>query len=322
MSLIEAKFANECRIGFKWKIKEEDLRNLLEGGLTSKEFKANIPGVKYYIVLYPNGRHESEKNHVLFVLHLKFEMIKNVNGFFTLSFNSFPHGTRFSFKNCDESGFERYLCTRDALFDTKNKFFIDGFMEVELNGGLETQGIKRKAPDSVSLTELLWKNDDEKDVTFVVGEKEIKVHKWILCAKSHVFKIELKCGLKETKENKIVITDFSFETVQIVVEHFYEREIKDLINEKNASELLHFADKYNIEPLHEFIQTLLIEKLSQKNIVEFANASLTSNAENLRECCICFLISFAGKKSFITDIEELKDEIASEMCRRLFFSAS
>lgn len=56
----------------------------------------------------------------------------------------------------------------------------------------------------------------------------------------------VESGLKETKENRVEITDFSFEDVKIIVQHIYEQEVKSLINDANAKSLLRLADKYNL----------------------------------------------------------------------------
>uniref|UniRef100_A0AC35F874 BTB domain-containing protein n=1 Tax=Panagrolaimus sp. PS1159 TaxID=55785 RepID=A0AC35F874_9BILA len=123
-------------------------------------------------------------------------------------------------------------------------------MEIELKGTLKALGIKRKAPESSSLGQVLWENDEDKDITIIAEKQEIKIHKWILCAKSPVFKAELNSGMKEALEKRIEIPEFSLETVKIFVEYCYEKDIKELFTEENASELLHFSDKYNIQLLH------------------------------------------------------------------------
>ena len=72
----------------------------------------------------------------------------------------------------------------------------------------------------------------------------------ILCANSSVFGEELKTIGRRAAKKKINITDFTFDTVKIGIEFLYERDIKNRINEENASELLLFAKKYNIMPFH------------------------------------------------------------------------
>uniref|UniRef100_A0AC35ETX0 BTB domain-containing protein n=1 Tax=Panagrolaimus sp. PS1159 TaxID=55785 RepID=A0AC35ETX0_9BILA len=215
------------------------------------------------------------------------------------------------------------LCTRDKLFDAEKQFFVDGIMEIELEGTLKAEGgIKRKAPESSSLGDVLWEIEGDKDLTIAVKSQELKIHKWILCAKSPVFKAEMESGMKEARENRIEITDFSFETVQIVVLHCYEQKIGYSLNKENASELLHFADKYEMELLHHKLQVALMDKISESNVVKFANASVTSNAKELREFCVCFLMNAAGKYFIIKDVKKLHQEIATEIVQRSIFSVA
>ena len=68
------------------------------------------------------------------------------------------------------------------------------------------------------------------------------------------------------------------------------------------------------------IQNELAEKLSKENVCKFANLSVESNAYELREYCICFLMKFIGQSALIDDFKNLNDEITSEIGRRTIFS--
>uniref|UniRef100_A0AC34F368 BTB domain-containing protein n=1 Tax=Panagrolaimus sp. ES5 TaxID=591445 RepID=A0AC34F368_9BILA len=315
--------ANECLIGMKWRIKEEKLKSRKPvKSLKSKRFKANIPGVKYYLKLHPNGRNERDKNNVRVSCYLVFGMTKTINASFTISVKSASRNFKISCIFEKSNGRGNVLCTHEELVNPENKFFVDGILEVELDGKLTSHGLKRKAPESLSLAQLLLESDEDKDITIVVKNQEIKVHKLVLCVCSSVFRAELNSDFKEAKENKIEITDFLFEIVQIAIDFFYEKDIKEQINEKNSTELLRFSDKYNVKLLHDFMQTYLIEKLCECNVVEFANSSIISNAQDLREYSICFLLNLAGKSITIDGIEELEEEIKKELFQRSFLSAS
>uniref|UniRef100_A0A914PZ71 BTB domain-containing protein n=1 Tax=Panagrolaimus davidi TaxID=227884 RepID=A0A914PZ71_9BILA len=122
-------------------------------------------------------------------------------------------------------------------------------------------------------------------------------------------------GMKEAVENRIYIDDFTFEAVKLVIEYLYERNIRNKINEENAYELLHFADKYDVRGLKHVLQDVLMQKITVPNVCMFANMSITSNAHELRECCICFLLKCVGK-SVIADVQALDDEISCEVGRR------
>uniref|UniRef100_A0A914PE91 BTB domain-containing protein n=1 Tax=Panagrolaimus davidi TaxID=227884 RepID=A0A914PE91_9BILA len=324
MNSIETKIANECQIRMKWRIKEEVLKEALNNAadddtnMESKYFKASkIFGVEYYLSIKFDG---DDPNEINLFLQLEFEMAKKIDATFKLSVKTASYEENSEYVYEESNGFGNTLCTRDEIFDAEKKFFVNGIMEIELEGTLKAIGIKRKAPESSSLGDVLWENDDDKDLTIAVKNQELKAHKWILCAKSPVFKAEMESGMKEARENRIEIPGFSFETVKIVVEYCYERDIKELITEENASELLHFSDKYDMKFLHHDVQFSLIDKISESNVVKFANASVTFNAKELREYCVCFLMKFVGKSTFIKCAENLREEITSEIGRRSLFS--
>uniref|UniRef100_A0AC35G5Y6 BTB domain-containing protein n=1 Tax=Panagrolaimus sp. PS1159 TaxID=55785 RepID=A0AC35G5Y6_9BILA len=305
----------ECQIRMKWRIKEDDVRNIQGQSLKSKTFRANAPSVKYFLSLYPNGINNSEANSVKLDVHLDFPKVINITASFSVAIKSASWLLKFTDVNffmVANGSQGASICTRDELFSLEKKFFVNGIMEIQLEGTLKACGIKRKAPESLSLAQALWEADDK------------DVHKWILCVKSSVFKAELNSGMKEALENKITIIDFSFETVEIVLHYCYERDFYNLITEENASELLHFADKYNIELLHHTIQIALFRKIGigTANVVKFANMSVTSNAHELQEDCVCFLLNAIKNQTPVDDIDDLKDEIACELGRRSFLSVS
>uniref|UniRef100_A0AC35GR07 BTB domain-containing protein n=1 Tax=Panagrolaimus sp. PS1159 TaxID=55785 RepID=A0AC35GR07_9BILA len=321
MDSIETKVANECQIKMKWRIKEEVLKDVLKNDDTelieSKHFKApKILGVEYYLLLKID---EENPNEINLFLHLGFEMARKINAAFKLSVKSASYEKNVEDVYEKSFGWGYTLCTRDEIFDAEKKFFVNGIMEIETEGTLKTQGFKRNAPESLSLLQILWENDEDKDITIIAEKEELKIHKWILCAKSPVFKAELNSGMKEARENRIEIPDFKFETVKMAIEHCYERDIKDFITLENASELLHFSDKYNIELLHHVLQFALIDKISESNVVKFANASVTSNAKELREFCVCFLMNAIEKAAVIEDTKILHLEITSEIGQRFLF---
>uniref|UniRef100_A0A914PGG7 BTB domain-containing protein n=1 Tax=Panagrolaimus davidi TaxID=227884 RepID=A0A914PGG7_9BILA len=253
----ELNMAKECAIGMKWRIKEEVFREALatlnyEAIFSSVLKASSIPGLEYYLYLDSDAVDSSLNIN----LYLDFKMVKKVKATFTVSVKSANYQriivNHISDKTTDWGTIcKEVLCARYQILDPKFKFFVDGYMEIELEGTLELiSGIKKKPSRALSLAQLLWKSDDEKDVAFVVEDQIVKVHKWVLSANSPVFKAEMESGMKEAQEKKITVTDFSVEIVKIFVEYCYERDIRNVVNEENASELLHFSDKYDVARVH------------------------------------------------------------------------
>uniref|UniRef100_A0AC35FDN9 BTB domain-containing protein n=1 Tax=Panagrolaimus sp. PS1159 TaxID=55785 RepID=A0AC35FDN9_9BILA len=310
----------ENRTGVKWTIKEDDLKHAFKLGVDFKSdtFKAsNIPGAKYFLALEsPRTRDDSTDENVLIFLKSCFGTNRKVAASYKISIKSASFNDEMNYGGF-EFGCGNVICGyKEKLFDPENKFFVGGIMEIDLEITVKTHGIKRKAAKPLSLGELLWEKEEDKDITFVADGQELKAHKWIISSCSSVFKAALESGMKEAIEKKITITDFSYETVKIAIEHCYEREVDDLLNDKNASELLHFADKYNIQPLHKLLQIYFIDKLSESNVVNFANLSIKTNAEELRDVCVSFLMKYIGKNTKIEDVKNLDKEISSDVGQR------
>uniref|UniRef100_A0A914QVY4 BTB domain-containing protein n=1 Tax=Panagrolaimus davidi TaxID=227884 RepID=A0A914QVY4_9BILA len=327
MSFLETKFVNECQIRMKWRLKEDDVRNV-QGSLFSDEFSSNIPGVKYSLMLRPN---ENYPNVAGLYLYLDFVIIKKITAAFTISVKSASAKVIVSNQIYDKSfGWGNRLCFYDELLKPEKKFFVNGIMELELEGTLKAQKIKYKIAEPLSLAKILWENDEHKHLTITVENKELKIHKWILCANSSVFESQLKVDVKKTFKKKgnittkktINISDFCYETVKIAIEFMYERNVKEQITEENAHEIIGFAKKYDIKSLHDMIQKILIEKISIENVCKLANLSVTSDAWELREFCVSFLMNYVGKNTVIKDVQKMDAEIADEIGRRAIFSTS
>uniref|UniRef100_A0AC35GW78 BTB domain-containing protein n=1 Tax=Panagrolaimus sp. PS1159 TaxID=55785 RepID=A0AC35GW78_9BILA len=327
MSFLETKFVNECQIRMKWRIKEDDVRSV-QGSLFSDEFSSNIPGVKYSLMFYSNV---NEQNVAFVYLCLDFVIIKEISATFTISVKSASANVIVFNQISDKSyGWGKILCESAVLFNLEMKFFVNGIMELELEGSLKAQEIKCKITEPLSLAKFLWENNEHKNLTITVEKKELKVHKWILCANSSVFEYELKVDVKKTFKKKgnitakktINITDFCYETVKIAIEFMYEQNVKEQITEENAHELIGFAIKYDIKSLYDMVEKILIEKISIENVCKLANLSVTFNAWELREFCVSFLMNYVGKNTVIKDVQKMDAEIAHEIGRRAIFSTS
>uniref|UniRef100_A0A914QMC9 BTB domain-containing protein n=1 Tax=Panagrolaimus davidi TaxID=227884 RepID=A0A914QMC9_9BILA len=253
MSFLETKFVSECQIRMKWRIKEDDVRNV-QGSLSSDKFSSNIPGVKYWLMFYSNV---NEQNVAFVYLCLDFITIKEISAAFTISVKSaFAKVIISNQIYVKPIGWGNRLCFSDELLKPEKKFFVNGIMELELEGTLKAQEIKCKIDEPLSLAKILWENDEHKNLTITVEKKELKVHKWILFANSSVFESQLKVKKTFKKKSNITakktinITDFCYETVKTAIDFMYEQNIKEQITEENAHELIGFAKKYDIKSLY------------------------------------------------------------------------
>uniref|UniRef100_A0A914Z0X6 BTB domain-containing protein n=1 Tax=Panagrolaimus superbus TaxID=310955 RepID=A0A914Z0X6_9BILA len=95
----------------------------------------------------------------------------------------------------------------------------------------------------------LWNQEENKDITITADGKEVTAHKLVLAARSPVFAAMFESGMKETKENKVEIKDFSHDLVAAAIKLCYHHSLVTDITLNNKMALLQFFDKYDIQPL-------------------------------------------------------------------------
>ena len=83
--------------------------------------------------------------------------------------------------------------------------------------------------------------DDHSDFVFAVGDREFKVHKNILSARSSVFKAMLSAELEEKKNNRVEIVDVEVQVFEQLLNYIYSGTVAKL--DEYALELFIAADK-------------------------------------------------------------------------------
>jgi len=103
------------------------------------------------------------------------------------------------------------------------------------------------------------------DVTINVGEEAIPAHKCILSIWSPVFKAMFSQEMKESKENKVFISDFKPKVIKALLEFMYRGQISDASD--IAEELMMACDKYQLDrsTLFPICEEILSIGLSVKN---------------------------------------------------------
>uniref|UniRef100_A0AC34FQJ1 BTB domain-containing protein n=1 Tax=Panagrolaimus sp. ES5 TaxID=591445 RepID=A0AC34FQJ1_9BILA len=75
-------------------------------------------------------------------------------------------------------------------------------------------------------------------------------------------------GLKEAKENKVKIEDFSFDIVEAAVKLCYHHSLVPHTSLEEKMQLLQFFDKYDIQQLKEDLETYLITVINEFTVHE------------------------------------------------------
>lgn len=113
-------------------------------------------------------------------------------------------------------------------------------------------------------------SNDFKDLKLIVGKKEIMANKFILAARSHVFKTMFLSGLEEVKQNQITITDIKFDTLQELINYIYTGQFTARFSTL-AMELFEAAHKYQINDLVKACEMEIFENLNEENAEQIHN---------------------------------------------------
>uniref|UniRef100_A0A914YNV1 BTB domain-containing protein n=1 Tax=Panagrolaimus superbus TaxID=310955 RepID=A0A914YNV1_9BILA len=167
----------------------------------------------------------------------------------------------------------------------------------------------------------LW-NKGYEDFTIIVDKKEIKVHKNILAAHSPVFAAMFQPLMKEAIENKVEITDFSYEIVKMAVKLCYHQTYDENISIDESFLLLKFADKYNMANIQENLETYWSGKITISNLCEIANCAAAVNALILQQKCLDHLVHCLKMKYRVPKMELLDKEFIIKAFTKFSYQTS
>ncbi|KAL3998449.1 Protein maternal effect lethal 26 [Acanthocheilonema viteae] len=257
------------------------------------------------IKIYPKGNGENNKDFVFLCLN---RVVSNTNapckngkiGFksrFILRTSEMKEIEMRIHPNPSHSDYVSYI-KRDVLFPQilPNDSII---VNVEIDVAVETV--------TTTLEEMLTSNSEQQltedylkmlkdnvltDFTIKVSEREIRVHRAILAARSPVFAAMLRHeDTNEAKTGVMVIEDLEYDTVTEMLNFIYcGRCLRDVNEFAFASDLLIAADKYRLEELKSHCEKALIQALTFENVCELLIISDIYSAPRLRHRAVEFII--------------------------------
>uniref|UniRef100_A0A914R1T0 BTB domain-containing protein n=1 Tax=Panagrolaimus davidi TaxID=227884 RepID=A0A914R1T0_9BILA len=306
----------------RWIIPENRLISFNESTLSylTSDFVSNIPGFRYFLRIIQNGNGEKE-----LVLHLNLGNVTKVEADFTFQIES----ANFSFRSQHTydtmvSWWGRIFATTEDLFDPEKKFIVDGKCTINVIGTFKFESNDDNSDqqkwEGGEVGNALWADDESKDFTISVENKEIKVHKLILKNCSNVFRTMLNSKMKESIENKMEITDFSFDVVETGIKIIYNCKFETTLSIEDLMKLLQFFDKYNIPSLKEKVEPFLIAQISAANVCRLTNVSILSNSLKLKNKCMEFLMTAVASKTALNDIEILDKDILVKIVQNSLYS--
>ena len=159
-------------------------------------------------------------------------------------------------------------------------------------------------------------NDEEfSDMKIVCGSEVFHVHKFILCARSPVFKGMLRHDNLETKEGKIDISDTDPALVQVMLQYMYSNMVDKI--EEVAAELISLADLYELLELKTMCEDSLCLTLNVENVMENLLKADRYGASKLKSLCIKFIIDH---KKDVKNLTPWREVMANnpELCLEVF----
>uniref|UniRef100_A0AC34FPI4 BTB domain-containing protein n=1 Tax=Panagrolaimus sp. ES5 TaxID=591445 RepID=A0AC34FPI4_9BILA len=240
--------AMECEIAADWSIDKKALKEVRVGGnLVSPVFQTTIAGVEYYISIAPNDTSNdgTDGSYVNCCLYVETDTYIDANFTFTIPSANISKTCKSSACGDNEIIETVSVCSRESLFEPKNKYFQNEKLTLQLRGTFNINLIDNI--EFESLGEMLW-CEDNKDFTIQVEDKEIKAHKFILRQCSPFFEAMFNSGMKEAQESKVKFEGFSYDVVEMAVNFCYEFEYRHCSVDTLLS-LLKFSLLYDIPQL-------------------------------------------------------------------------
>uniref|UniRef100_A0A0K0F352 Speckle-type POZ protein-like (inferred by orthology to a human protein) n=1 Tax=Strongyloides venezuelensis TaxID=75913 RepID=A0A0K0F352_STRVS len=97
------------------------------------------------------------------------------------------------------------------------------------------------------------------DCVIKVEDKEIKVHKTVLAARSPAFHDIFTSASDESQTNIIEIKDFNVEVVEKMLKYIYKDEVSDI--QDMANEIFEIANKFKLDGLKAILEQSMCDSL-------------------------------------------------------------
>ncbi|CAO2206174.1 unnamed protein product [Urochloa humidicola] len=152
-------------------------------------------------------------------------------------------------------------------------------------------------PDMAAHLGKLFEEKEGADVTFSVKGESIVAHKFMLAARSPVFKAEL-CGPMKTRACCVAVEDMRADVFRVLLHFIYNDSLPEGLGDLEEDEygemiqhLLVAADRYAMERLKLMCQDILGRNLDVENVAATLGLADQYNCEKLKDVCIEFMSS-------------------------------
>lgn len=278
--------------------------------LKSSTFSAGANDkLKWCLRVNPKGLDEESKDYLSLYLLLvsccksevraKFKFsILNAKGEETKAMES---QRAYKFVQGKDWGFKKFI-RRDFLLDEANGLLPDDkltlYSEVSVvadsvNISGQTSITKFKIPECHLAEDFncLFEQANFSDVTLTCGNREFKMHKSILSARSAVFSAMFESQMLEGISNKVQIEDVDPDVMKEVLRFIYTGKSNSI--DKMADLLLAAADKYALERLKALCEEALCNNLDIENVADTLILADCHSAVQLKYQAIEFINNHA-----------------------------
>ncbi len=143
------------------------------------------------------------------------------------------------------------------------------------------------------------------DYQIKCGEKSFPVHKVVLAAKSPYFQSQFERGFKISEEHQIPFEDVKAASVAAWLDYLYMDDVK--ITEETISDLIRFAQYYELGHLQQKCCNYLCKTVNITNLIQFISYGLTYELEGLEKALVASVQNAISLKNLETCLTLIHD---------------
>jgi len=293
--------------------------------LKSSTFSAGTNDkLKWLLRVNPKGLDEESKDYLsLYLLLSKCETKGEVRAKFKFSILNakreevkiMESQRAYRFIQGKDWGFKKFV-KRDLLLDESSGLLPDDKLTIYCEVNVVTEAkeysgqvspFQSRVPACRLADDLedIYKSQEFSDVTIYANNREFKVHKAVLAARSPMFRGMFSHDMKETKYNRVEVSDVDPDVLEEMLRFIYtgksslearlqSKEQKEQEKEQHlAIGLLQAANKYQLDRLKLICEEALYKTLSADSVAEILSLADLYSAAQLKNQAIEFISTHA-----------------------------
>ncbi|CAL1279666.1 unnamed protein product [Larinioides sclopetarius] len=213
-----------------------------------------------------------------------------------------------------------FILPKDALIVT-GKITIFGCCPVKLlvEDSEKKKKLHLQAEQVISDFRKVYMNDVDTDLQLIVGEQILKVHKFVLQSRSHVFRNMFEHNTTENNNSAICIPDIEFQILKALTWYLYTGEVQKLTYEEYC-DLYEAADKYQVHTLQRACSELLMLSIRIDTVCRIMVLAYLHNDSILKDHALHYIWRNFTKVKITEEWEmtmQVHQAITSEVLNRI-----